>query len=75
MSHLLGHGTSVYNGHLRGPMTLKPITECLTEELSLPVFTPLVSCGWDSKTQPSACGTYALAAGVTAAVGNYNVCK
>ena len=25
--HLLWHGASVYNGHLRGPMTLKPITE------------------------------------------------
>ena len=37
--HLLWHGASVYNGHLRGPMTLTPIAERLAVELSLPVFT------------------------------------
>ena len=33
---------------LRGPMTLTPIAERLTVELSLPVFTTLVCRGWDS---------------------------
>ena len=37
--HLLWHGASVYNGHLRGPMILTPIAERLAVELSLPVFT------------------------------------
>ena len=33
------HGASVYNGHLRGPVTLTPVREHLAVELSLPVFT------------------------------------
>ena len=37
--HLQRHGSSVYNGRLRGPMTLTSIAECLAAELSLPVFT------------------------------------
>ena len=37
--YLLWHGESVYYGHLRGPVTLKPIAERLAVELSLPVFT------------------------------------
>ena len=37
--HLLWHGTSVYNGHLGGPVTLTPIAKRLVVELSLPVFT------------------------------------
>ena len=36
--HILWHGTSVYDGHLRGPVTLTPIAERLAVELSLPVF-------------------------------------
>ena len=59
--HLLRHGPTVYNGHLRGPVTLTPIagrlavssgavTTCLTK----------VCHGWDSNTQPSACGANAL---------------
>ena len=36
---LLWHGTSVYNGHLRGPVTLTPITERLAVDMTLPVFT------------------------------------
>ena len=36
--HILWHGASLYNGHLRGPATLTPIAKCLTVELSLPVF-------------------------------------
>ena len=34
-----GHWASVYNGHLRGPVILTPIAQCLAVELSLPVFT------------------------------------
>ena len=50
--HLIWHGASVYNSHLRGPVTLSPITERLAVELSY-----LVCRGWDSnKPKPSACG-------------------
>ena len=42
--HLLWHGASVHNGHLRGPLTLKPITKRLVVELLLPVFTTLMVC-------------------------------
>ena len=42
MPHLLWHGTSVYNDHLRGPVTLTLIAERLAVELSLPVFTTLI---------------------------------
>ena len=37
--HLLRDGPTVYNGHLRGPVTLTPYAERLVVELSLPVFT------------------------------------
>ena len=37
--HPLRHGPTVYNGHLRGPVTLTPVAERLAVELSLPVFT------------------------------------
>ena len=55
--HLLWHGLSVYNGHLRGPVTLThtPIAEHLAMELSLPVFTTCVCRGWDSNNHPYAC--------------------
>ena len=36
--HLLWHGSSVYNGDLRGPVTLALIAEPLAVELPLPVF-------------------------------------
>ena len=39
--HLLWYGASVYNGHLRGPVTLTPIAEHLAMQLSLPVFNDL----------------------------------
>ena len=58
--HLLWHGASVYNGHLRGPVTLTPIAERLAVELSLPVLTTKLCRGWDSNTQPSACKANAL---------------
>ena len=38
MPYLLYHGASVYNGHLRGPVTLTPIAERLAVEPSLPAF-------------------------------------
>ena len=42
--HLLWHGASVYNGHLRGPNSR------LAVELSLPVLTSGVCGGWDTNT-------------------------
>ena len=39
VQHILWHGTYVYNGHIRGPVTLTPIAERLTVHLSLPVLT------------------------------------
>ena len=39
VSHLLWHGPTVYNGHLRGPLTLTPIAKRWAEELVLPVLT------------------------------------
>ena len=48
------HGASVYNSHLRGPLT--PFVERLAVEMSLPVFTTCVCRSWDSFTQPSARG-------------------
>ena len=59
---------SVFNGHLRGPVTHAPIAERLAVELLLPVFTSSVCRGWDSKTQPSASEVNALAHCATAAV-------
>ena len=55
MPHLLLHMASVYNGHLQGPLTLAPIAERLTVELSLPVYTNKVCCDLGSNTHPSAC--------------------
>ena len=58
--YLLWHGSSVYNGHLRGPMTHTPIAKRFAVELSRPVFTTWVCRGWDSNIKPSACGANAL---------------
>ena len=66
--HLLWHGATVHNGHLREPLTLTPITEHLTLELSLPVFTTKVCRDWDLNTQPSACVADALTHCATAAI-------
>ena len=63
--HLLWHGASVYNGHLRGLVTLTPITERLAVKLSLPVLT---TDSWDSYTQSSACEANALTHRASAAV-------
>ena len=51
---LLWHEAPVYNGHFRGPVTLTPFAEHLAVELSLPVFTTLIYCDWDSNIHPSA---------------------
>ena len=68
MPHQLGHGASVYNGHLRENVNLTPVAECLEVELSLPVFTTYVCRGWNSNTQPSACEVNALTDYATGAV-------
>ena len=47
---LLWHGASVYNGHLRGPVTPSSIAERLAVEMSLPVFTTWICRGWESNT-------------------------
>ena len=53
--HLLWHGASVYNGHLRWPMILTPIAERLAVELSLPVFTTWsVAAGMRTPNRPFA---------------------
>ena len=59
---------SVINCHLRGPVTLTSVAERLAVELSLPVFTTYIYRGWDSNTQPSACGANAQTHCATAAV-------
>ena len=51
MSHLLLHEASVYNGHLRKPVTLTSITDRLTVKLLLPDFPTQVCCGWELNTQ------------------------
>ena len=38
MPHPLRRRPTVYNGHLRGPVTLTPVAERLAVELALPVF-------------------------------------
>ena len=42
MPHPLLHGASVYNGHLRGPVTLTHVAERLVVELSLLALTTLL---------------------------------
>ena len=60
MSQLLWHRTSVYNGHLRGPVSLTLNAKHIAVKLSLPVLTTWVCRGRDSNTQPSACRANAL---------------
>ena len=55
MLHPLRHGPTVYNGHLRGPVTLTSVAERLAVELSLPVFRDR-----GSNPQSPACETNAL---------------
>ena len=55
LPHLLRHWISVYNGHLRGPMTLTPVAERLAVvELLLPILKTEVCPRWVSNTQPFA---------------------
>ena len=58
--HLLWHRTSIYNDHLRGHMTNTHSAKHSAVELSLPAWMTKVYLGWDSNTQPSACGVDAL---------------
>ena len=56
------HGASVYNGYLRGPVTLTPIAERIAVELSLPLFYDLglpqlgfenpTFCLWGQRSNP-----------------------
>ena len=69
--HLLWHVTYVYKWYPWGPVTITPVAESLTVELSLPVLTTKVSRGWDSNTRPTACRANSLTDGV--AVASYNV--
>ena len=66
--HLLWQEASVYNGHLRGPVKLTLTAKLLAVELSQPVFTTSVFRGWDSNTQPSACGANTLTHCATSAI-------
>ena len=53
--------TTLYNGHhLRGPVTLTPIAECLAEELPQPVFTTYVCPDRGIEPRLSACEANAL---------------
>ena len=63
--YLLWQVASVYNGHLRGPKTLTPITERSAVEISLPVLITYVYRGGDSNTQLPACGVNALTTDLT----------
>ena len=65
--HLLWQGTSVYNGHLREPVTLTIVAGRLSVKLSLPVLTTWACRGRDSNTKPAACETNALSDCATAA--------
>ena len=59
VSHLLWHGPTVYNGHLRGPLTLTPIAKRWAEELVLPVLTTWSVTTGDRTPNP-ACEANAL---------------
>ena len=68
--HLLWHGASVYDGHLRGPVTLTPIAERFALELSLPVLRLwCFAAGIRTRTQSPACEANALTHCATATAG------
>ena len=73
MSRLLWQGTSVYNCHPRGPVTLTSNAKYLAVELSLPVLTIKVCRSLDSNTQPSACGENALSDIATIAATSFRL--
>ena len=66
LPHLLWHGASVYNSHLRGPLTLT-----LVAVTYLPVFATKFCRSWDSNTQPFSCEVNALAHCATAVVAEW----
>ena len=49
-------------------MTITPVAKHLVVELSLPVLTTCVCCGWDSDIQPTACKANTLTDCATAAL-------
>ena len=55
MPHPLRYGPTVYNGHLRGPLTLTPVAERLAVKLSLHVFTTKVCRDRGSNNDLQAC--------------------
>ena len=71
VQHLLWQGTSVYNGHFRGPVTVTAFALRLALEMSLFYRLLQVCRGWDSNTQPSVNGTNALSDCATAAAHPY----
>ena len=75
VSHVLWHGASIYNCHIRGLVTLTPFAERLAVELSLPDLTTYVYRGLDSNTQPSACGANAVTHYATAVTLKLIKCK
>ena len=48
----LSNQSKLYNGYLRGPVTLAPIAERLAVKLSLPDFTTKVCQGFEQPTFP-----------------------
>ena len=60
MPHLLWHGSTFYNGHIWGPVTLTPIVELLVVEMSLPVFKRLGSIMTGIEPLSPACDTNSL---------------
>ena len=68
--HLLWHGASVYNGYLRGPVTLTPIADRLAVELSLPVLRGLSRLGFEHST--FRLRAYALTHCATAAIKTFS---
>ena len=66
----LWHGSSVYNGYLRGPLILTPDAERLTVGLLLPVFKIYVCSGLGWNTQPFEFKAKALTHCATATVNS-----
>ena len=52
--YLLLHGPTVYNGHIRGPVTTTSVSDRLAVELSLPLLTTCVflKCFYIVNLQP-----------------------
>ena len=61
---------SVHNGHLRGPVTLTPLCRAFSIGAGTNLFLRQACQGWDSNTQPFACGANTLTHYATVAVRN-----